>query len=539
MSARTPPERWELIQRIFLAAVDLPVEERLVFLDQSCEGDAALRSEVESLLRAESPATTPLADYKEAIAAGLGSLFAHSRARGLRIGAYRLIREIGRGGMGSVYLASRDDSQYELEVAIKLVRPGLDTDFILERFRRERQILARLSHPNIARLLDGGTTEEEIPYLVMEYVDGPRITSYAEQKSLSVENRLRLFQQVCSAADYAHRSFIVHRDIKPGNILVDQTGVPKLLDFGISKLLHSTPQDTQDGQGAIIGTPDYASPEQIVGQPVTPLSDVYSLGAVLYELLTNQRPHRIEQRNPEALERAVCQEPVVLPSMAVKSDAKLTRKLRGDLDTIVLCAMHKNPERRYPSARHLADDVQRYLDRLPLMAGPDSVAYRASHFMVRHRAPVALTTAAVVAVVGMASYTWQQQHAGQDRILRLSEEEREAQFTLAETDRQLGAALGSSPEAVRAYAAMLAISQSLWEADPRDARARNEYGDALLDLAVALPQDPSAQKRAALERARSWLAERVRQSPGDSRLREQFDDAVAALARLENGASTR
>jgi eukaryotic-like serine/threonine-protein kinase len=308
---------WDQVQRIFLKVVDLAPTARSTVLEQMCDGEPELRAEVESLLRTDETSESGLGiAFASAIRTEAVSLLGRSGVEGKRLGAYRLIREIGRGGMGCVYLAQRADEQYESDVAIKVVRPGLDTDFILRRFRRERQILARLHHPNIAQLFDGGT-ENKVPYLVMEYVQGSRITKYVEDRRLSVEDRVRLFLPVCSAVEYAHRAFIVHRDLKPGNILVDAAGTPKLLDFGLSKLLHSEPPDPADPQEPVMATPDYASPEQIMGDPVTAASDVYSLGAVLYELLSGARPHRIERAGPAALQHAICVEPTMPPSAAV------------------------------------------------------------------------------------------------------------------------------------------------------------------------------------------------------------------------------
>src|SRR5215469_12460431 len=313
----TLADKWEQVERVFLAVVDLPPLRQTALLEEMCEGDPELRTEVESMLRADTTSESVFASaFATAVKKEAASFLDPSRLEGSRIGPYRLIHEIGRGGMGSVYLAARADEEYQSNVAIKLVRHGFDTDFVLRRFRGERQILARLQHPNIGRLLDGGTTENEIPYLVMEYVQGSRITTYATEQRLSVEDRLRLFLPVCSAVEYAHRAFIVHRDLKPGNILVDASGAPKLLDFGISKLLHSEPRDTDDTQDLVMATPDYASPEQIVGDPVTAASDVYSLGAVLYELLTGVKPHRIGDAGPLAIERAICLEPTLRPSRA-------------------------------------------------------------------------------------------------------------------------------------------------------------------------------------------------------------------------------
>ncbi|MEO8028148.1 MAG: serine/threonine-protein kinase, partial [Bryobacteraceae bacterium] len=314
-----------------------------------------------------------------------------------RIGPYRLIRELGQGGMGTVYLAERDDEHYQSSVAIKLIRPGMDTDFILARFKRERQILAHLKHVNIPRLLDGGTTEDRMPYLVMEYIEGCWITEYCQLYSLGIEQKLKLFIDVCSAVECAHRNFVVHRDLKPGNILVDSHGVAKLLDFGICKLLHADPMSSGETMAAML-TPDYASPEQIKGDPVTIASDVYSLGAVLYELLTGQRPHRIERYTPAEVERAICVDDTAQPSSVAREPA-VARKLVGDLDNIVLRALEKTPERRYPTAAAFAADIQRYLDHIPVVARAQTIRYRAMRFAQRHSVGLLATAAVAVAMI--------------------------------------------------------------------------------------------------------------------------------------------
>ncbi|MBZ5608652.1 MAG: serine/threonine protein kinase [Acidobacteriia bacterium] len=382
------PQRWRKVEELFHHALGRPPAERDAWLDEACTGDSELRAEVASLLasdRTEAQGFVGASVEQAVLELQAESAPAPRTMIGRQVGQYRLIQELGRGGMGAVYLAARADEQYESKVAIKLVRPGLDTDFILRRFRRERQILAHLQHPNIARLFDGGTTEDDIPYLVMEYIDGSWITTYAREHQLNLEARLRLFLPVCDAVEYAHRNFIVHRDLKPGNIMIDKRGTPKLLDFGVSKLLHGEQRDLAETQGVGMMTPDYASPEQILGEPVIIASDVYSLGAVLYELLTGVRPHRIEQCTPLALERAICLDPVAPPSQAVRDDRALSRRLSGDIDNIILRAMQKEPERRYASVEHLADDLRRYLEHRPVVARPDSLAYRVSKFVRRNR----------------------------------------------------------------------------------------------------------------------------------------------------------
>jgi tetratricopeptide (TPR) repeat protein len=410
------PQRWGRVEEIFHRALEQPPESRDAWLDQTCEGDAELRAEVASLLDSDGAAREGFVGQKvqDAFQNLVADEAAKSAMEGRRVGSWRLVREIGRGGMGAVYLAVRADQQYESSVAIKLVRPGLDTDAIVSRFRRERQILARLDHPNITRLFDGGTTEEGIPYLVMEYVEGPWITRYAAEHRLSIEDRIRLCLPVCSAVEYAHRNFIVHRDLKPGNILIDRLGVPKLLDFGISKLLQAEALETMNTQGVGLLTPEYASPEQILGEPVTIASDVYSLGAVMYELLTGVRAHQIEHRRVLALQHA-CQEPVTLPSKAA-TDRAVARRLQGDLDNILLRAMQKEPARRYVSVEHFSDDLRRHLEHRPVVARPDSPGYRAAKFIRRNRVVVALGTLAATAVLAGAAISLREARIANERF---------------------------------------------------------------------------------------------------------------------------
>lgn len=411
-----PPDRWREIERLFGEAADLPPTERSAYLDHACAHDPTLLREVESLLESDQQRQQGFIERKVAHAAALAVQTPPAQRRA---GPYELLREIGRGGMGSVYLARRADDEYDTQVAIKLVRPGMDTDFLLQRFRRERQILASFQHPHIARLLDGGTTPDGLPYIVMEYIDGRRITEYVQQEALTLDSRIRLFLDVCEAVEYAHRRFVVHRDLKPGNILVDSTGSVKLLDFGICKLLYSDFEDTAAGVTPL--TPDYASPEQVRGEAVTIASDIYSLGAVLYELLTGSKPHRILHYSPRAVEEAICEQPTDAPS-AVVLDPSLRKRLSGDLDTILLHAMHKEPERRYGSAAEFADDLRRYLDHLPVRARKDSVWYRSRKFLRRHRAlaftgALAFAGLAAAAVTALQDARHQRQNALETRRL--------------------------------------------------------------------------------------------------------------------------
>ena len=405
-------ERWRQIQTIFAQAVECPTGQRQQLLDRVCEGDPALKQELASLLASDLP-DEPLVEVPEVFSkspeAG-GDPGADMTGR--RIGPYRIIRLIGHGGMGAVYLGTRDDDQYKKQVAIKLLKRGMDTDFTLSRFRQERQILANLEHPFIARLIDGGATEDGLPYFVMEYVDGVPITTYCVENNLPIADRLRLFQLVCEAVQYAHRNLVVHRDIKPSNILTTKEGIPKLLDFGIAKVLGPSllPGVTYTQREFRMLTPDYASPEQVKGQQISTATDTYSLGAVLYELLTGQRAHRFSSNSITDIERTICDLEVQRPSLIV--DKPLRRQLSGDLDNIVLMAMRKEPERRYASAAEFSDDVRRHLEGLPILALEDRWSYRAGKFVRRNR--LAVGAAALVAaslIGGMVATTIQARRA--------------------------------------------------------------------------------------------------------------------------------
>jgi eukaryotic-like serine/threonine-protein kinase len=309
-------ERWQRIREILDQAISLPENERPDYLNKTCAGDDELRTELESLLHSHEQAGD---EFLNSPAVDLTSLAPDPKGKpshvGRRIGVYKIVEEIGHGGMGEVYRAVRVDGQYDKQVAIKLVRVGLDTPFLVERFRHERQILASLDHPNIARLYDGGTTDEGIPYLVMELIEGTPIDQYCEEHDLDITQRLELFIQVCAAVQYAHQHLVIHRDIKPSNILVTDERVPKLLDFGIAKIV-----DPDGGMETTIVrpmTPEYASPEQVRGEPITTSTDVYSLGVVLYRLLTGKSPYRETTRTPHEFARLICEAEPTRPSTAV------------------------------------------------------------------------------------------------------------------------------------------------------------------------------------------------------------------------------
>jgi serine/threonine protein kinase len=404
------PEEWGKVRGILERVLELAPEHRAEYLESACSGDPALRSEVDSLIASDLQART---DFLEpaAFAAPMAEGFSASdeSVTGRRIGAYQIVEEIGQGGMGSVYRAVRADDQYRKQVAIKLVRGGVGDAFRRHRFKAERQILANLDHPNIARLLDGGALEDGQPYVVMEYIQGQPIDKFCDSRGLPVPERLQLFRTVCSAVAYAHQHLVIHRDLKPDNILVTDAGEPKLLDFGIAKILDA---DDPGGSGNATVTvlrpmtPEYASPEQVRGQPMTTASDVYSLGVVLYGLLTGQRPYAGSSRVPHEIAQAVCEAQPEKPSTAVDSEEatpdnreKLRRRLRGDLDNIVLKALRKEPERRYASVEQFSEDIRRHLKGLPVIARPDTFWYRTGKFVNRNKASVGGVALAIAALV--------------------------------------------------------------------------------------------------------------------------------------------
>ena len=396
----------ETVEEIFHAALAGDPEQLSAFLDERCAGDEALRGKVEQLLAAHGQADgfieTRIATFASSILTDADDT---DLLIGQRIGHYKVLQRISAGGMGTVYLAERADEQYEKQVAIKLIKRGMDTDSVLRHFRNERQILAGFDHPNIARLLDGGATESGLPYFVMEYVEGMPIDRYCEDHRLSIAERLKLFREACAAVTYAHRHTVIHRDIKPSNILVTKDGVPKLLDFGIAKILQ--PGDGAEALATITGfrlmTPEYASPEQVRGEPVSAATDVYSLGVVLYQLLTGQKPYRLKTRTPEEISRAIVEQEPPRPSTAVaandgssKSQAPNPKLLRGDLDNIVLLALRKEPERRYPSVEQFSEDIRRHLEAQPVVARKDTLAYRTAKFIRRNSTLTAVATACLL-----------------------------------------------------------------------------------------------------------------------------------------------
>ncbi|HYH46558.1 MAG TPA: serine/threonine-protein kinase, partial [Thermoanaerobaculia bacterium] len=428
-------QRWSEVKSLLAEALEVPPDERPAFFAR-LNAEPALVAEVEELLalgpRADGFIDEPLFSFGQP---------APALQAGSRLGPWRLLRPLGQGGMGTVYLAERADGAFELTVAVKLLKIGLDSAELISRFEAERHILARLIHPNIARLLDGGTSDDGRPYLVMEHVEGEPIDQYCDRHRLPTRARLELFRDVCSAVQLAHQNLVVHRDLKPANILVTAEGTVKLLDFGIAKLLAPHPADAEAATAPTLAqlggaplTPRYASPEQVRGEPITTASDVYSLGVVLYELLTGHRPYRFETLSPAEVERVVCGERPPRPSTAVRrskevltaeggrllltpdavagvreGDAtRLSRRLSGDLDTILLTALSKEPERRFASAEQLADDLRLYLAGLPIRSRPDTFGYRTRKFLARHAFGVTAAGAVLALLVAFAgAMTWQ------------------------------------------------------------------------------------------------------------------------------------
>jgi serine/threonine protein kinase/Tol biopolymer transport system component len=411
-------DKWEALKDLFERALDCKsLKERSEFLSANCEADRALRDELESLLTEHGRMSAafleqaPIVDLRQET---------NLPPEGSMLGSYRLERRLGRGGMGTVYLAARADGAYQKQVAIKLVSAVGASEEIVRRFLAERQILARLDHPNIAHLVDGGTTAQGQPYLVMDYVDGIPIDRYCRERRLSLDQRLELFERVCRAVDYAHKHRVVHRDIKPGNILVTADGTPKLLDFGIAKVLRPDTGDSESRRTLLIlGTPEYCSPEQVSGRTVTEATDVYSLGVLLYELLTDRSPYHVESRAAHEMARVICEEDPEPPSSALsrtpsrhdvgagkelvsREDRRRSKRLSGDLDNIVMMALRKEPEQRYQSVSDFTEDIRRHVEGLPVHARPRTWRYRGLKF-VRRQGWAAAAAVAFAAVAFIAT----------------------------------------------------------------------------------------------------------------------------------------
>jgi serine/threonine protein kinase len=420
-------EQWQQVKDAFQSALELPAEQRSVYLAGFCAAEPALGEEVESLLRHYHDAGT-LLENPPHLSTAVSPEDGPDPWLGQKIGPYQAISKIGEGGMGTVYRAVRVDDHYLKHVAIKLIRSGFASGQYLRRFRNERQIMASLEHPNIARLLDGGATDTGVPYIVMEYIEGLPIDEHCDMQRLNTVDRLKLFCHVCSAVQYAHQNLIIHRDLKPGNILVTADGTAKLLDFGIAKLL-SPELFFQTGDLGATGlramTPEYASPEQVLGESITTASDVYSMGVVLYRLLTGHPPYRVDTTAPLEMARMIAEVEPERPSTVISRISEfagnggevikltpenvsgpregraslLRRRLAGDLDNIVLKALRKDPARRYASAEQFSEDIRRYLEGMPVRARPDTILYRTGKFARRHKTAVASAVLVFVTLV--------------------------------------------------------------------------------------------------------------------------------------------
>ncbi len=555
------PERWAQIRQIFDGALERPQQDRAAYLRVLCARDDELRREVESLLANYDGS----ADFLSTPAAELSRALATLENSGEfpqvpRVGPYQLERRIGRGGMGTVWLAARFDHEYEKKVAVKMVKRGMDTQEILRRFRMERQVLAGLDHSNIARLIDGGSTPEGLPYLVMEYVEGTPIDQYCENRQSTITERLKLFRDVCAAVQYAHQNLVVHRDIKAGNILVTSDGVPKLLDFGIAKLIHSefstlAAADTRPELRPM--TLDYASPEQVRGDAITTATDVYSLGVLLYKLLTGKFPYGAEAKSRLAMQQAICEKEPLRPSSVILTDAKsaipqatqkievaspaqetrdkarrrLKHKLAGDLDMIILKALRKEPPRRYISVEQFSEDVRHYLEGRPVIARSDTFGYRTAKFLRRNAAGVGATAAALVFLLG--STIWSVRVARRDQRLLDDIQRREfaLQPALVRASRQLGDLYYSTDqvEAAAQYRQAVVTALDVLDDHPDRVDVRRDlawarlklgdlspgeamrlYSDALTQFdadAQAAPQDPERQRDVMLAVRRLGLAQ--------------------------------
>ncbi len=423
-------ERYRKIKQIFNRAAEMALLERRDFVFSACADDSEMRREVEKML-------TFADDAEDVLEKNAFEIYANPKHAKIpeNIGGYKIVREIGRGGMGAVYEAVRESRDFRRRVALKVIKRGMDTDAVVSRFRHEQKILASLEHPFIARFLDGGMTDDGLPFYAMEFVEGLPIDDYCAAQNLSIDEKLKLFREVCAAVQYAHQNLVVHRDLKPKNILVTTDGAPKLLDFGIGKIL--TPESEDDaGTATQLGmmTPAYASPEQIRGARIGTASDIYSLGVILYELLTGQKPYKINSKSQIEIEKAVIETEPPKPSTVVssqqsavssqdternpKSEIRNPKSLRGDLDTIILKSLRKEVAERYVSVGQFSEDVRRYLEGVPILARPHTFSYRAAKFIRRNRVGVVAATLVFLALcTGITVAVWQARRAEQQRVL--------------------------------------------------------------------------------------------------------------------------
>ena len=545
---------WQRVKGVFQAALDRPPEARAAFLDTACGDDLDLRREVKSLLGAEERAgaflSQPAASTTE------------EEVAGRRIGPYRLLGKIGEGGMGVVYRAVRDDDVFRKTVALKIAHGSAGPEH-LRRLGQERQILGRLQHPNIATIFDGGTTDDGRPYLVMEHVEGPPIDAHCAARGLGTRERLQMFRAVCGAVHYAHQNLVVHRDLKAPNILVTAEGQPKLLDFGIAKLLAAgvDPDSAPTATLLPMMTPEYASPEQVRGQPVTTASDVYSLGVVLYELLTGSRPYAVRTDSLEEIVRTVCETQPPLPSVAAEERGRTApsaasrpapSELRGDIDTIVLKALRKEPDRRYLSALEMSEDLRRHLEGQTVLARPDTVTYRLSKFVGRHRLGAGAAALVLASLLGGLALTLRQARIAETNRARADQRFDEVRklantllFDVHDDIRDL-------PGATRARERLVATASKYLDslsADAHDdptlrrdlAAAYERLGDVLGRTLSAKYGDSLASYRKALAIREALFAARSRRpedAEGMVRLEFRIGQTLRAMNRLADAERT-
>jgi eukaryotic-like serine/threonine-protein kinase len=518
--------RWSLIEALFEGALELPVGERTQYLAGACADDPELLAEVKSLLESDHDAENMLRSLvaddltemtRSSISADLGS----------QVGPYLLVRELDAGGMGVVYFAVRSDDHYFQIVAIKMIRRGLESSELVQRFRVERQVLATLNHPNIGAILDGGETKDGRPFIVMEYVEGQPITLAGEARGLSIRQRLELFRSLCSAVHYAHQKLIIHRDIKPSNVMVTPEGVVKLIDFGTSKPLE--PQmilkdDTPTEIGLRMMTPDYASPEQLQGKQLTTATDVYSLGVLLFELLTGSRPYTLRNLSPAAAEKVLATSESRKPSAVPDLSSRRRKELAGDLDRIVMTAMHHDPERRYRSVQHLDEDLLRYLQGRPIAARNASPLYTLRKLVQRHRT-VIVTGFAMIALLATSLLIYSRQSRKADR--RLSQVRSLAGSAISDLTDKLQHSSASTETQEALFRSALAHLDELRQSTGNDPRLLIELSRAYASVGD-LEGSPSVANLGKSETAIASY-QKAMQAAGEAHARMPGDDSTTAL----------
>jgi len=516
--------RWGEVKAVLAAVLEAAPAERPRLLEKLCGSDREMRASVESLLAVEARADDLLNTQASPGASLRGETPAPEH-----IGPYRVLRELGRGGMGVVYLGERADGEFRKQVAIKLITSGLRDPDLERRFRRERQILATLEHDGIARLLDGGTTAEGQPYFVMEFIEGAPLPVYCREKTVGLEERLRLFLEVCDAVEYAHQRLIVHRDLKPGNILVTPDGRAKLLDFGLARVTDSSAPDDVTLTGAALMTPAYASPEQVRGEPYTVASDVYSLGVILYELLSGRRPYEVKSGSLLEMAKAICER----DPLPLTTTEKWQRQLRGDLENIVAKALAKDTRQRYASVGEFAEDLRRRLDGLPVRAHAATLRYRCGKWLGRHRLAAPAGAAAVLLILAFAGAAWWEARSAERRFQQVRSLAGSVMFELHDS-------IATLPGSTASRALLVKRAMEYLESLSRESGNRPDLQRevALGYVRVAEVQGylgesslgNVTQARANFEKAEAMLARLVARFPNDAGLRKDYNRAANMLA---------